>query len=100
MMAEETPLFSPSLISPAVQKELPEGYRCRPLQRSDYSRGFLDVLRVLTTVGDISEEKWDERYEWMSKRGDQYYLMVIVDESRPEESKVVGTGALIVERKL
>jgi glucosamine-phosphate N-acetyltransferase len=99
-MAEETPLFSPSLISPNVQNELPEGYRCRPLQRSDYSRGFLDVLRVLTTVGDISEEMWNERYEWMSQRGDQYYLMVIVDESRSKESEVVGTGALIVERKL
>jgi hypothetical protein len=99
-MATEAPLFSPSLLSPAVQKELPEGYRCRPLQRSDYSQGFLDVLRVLTTVGDITEEKWNERYEWMAQRGDQYYLMVIVDESRPEGNQVVGTGALIVERKL
>jgi len=99
-MAEDTPLFSPSLISPTVQQELPEGYTCRPLQRSDYSRGFLDVLRVLTTVGDINEEKWNERYEWMSKRGDEYYLLVILDESRPAENKIVGTGALIVERKL
>lgn len=46
-------------------------------------------------MGDISEEKWDERFEWMAKRGDEYFLLVIVD----GEGKVVGTGALVVERK-
>jgi len=50
------PLFSTELISPEVLKELPEGYTCRPIQRQDYHNGFLDVLRVLTTVGDVSEE--------------------------------------------
>lgn len=93
--APTAPLFAPSLISPDVLAALPEGYSCRPLQRADYHTGFLDVLRVLTTVGDISEEKWDERFEWMAKRGDEYFLLVIVD----GEGKVVGTGALVVERK-
>ncbi|OCK78647.1 acyl-CoA N-acyltransferase [Lepidopterella palustris CBS 459.81] len=87
-------LFSPSLISPSVLAALPEGYTCRPLQRADYHNGFLDVLRVLTTVGDISEEKWNERFEWMARRGDEYFLLAITD-----GTKVVGTGALIVERK-
>ena len=50
------PLFSSELISPEVLKALPEGYTCRPIQRQDYHNGFLDVLRVLTTVGDVSEE--------------------------------------------
>jgi glucosamine-phosphate N-acetyltransferase len=100
MPAEETPLFSPSLISPQVQEVLPEGYRCRPLQRSDFNHGFLDVLRILTTVGEISEERWNERYEWMSKRSDEYFLLVIEDLSRESGKKIVGTGALIVERKL
>jgi len=95
MSTPAAPLFAPSLISPDVLAALPEGYSCRPLQRTDYHAGFLDVLRVLTTVGDISEEKWDERFEWMAKRGDEYFLLVIVD----GEGKVVGTGALVVERK-
>jgi hypothetical protein len=51
-----TPLFSSDLISPEVLAQLPEGYSCRPIQRDDYHKGFLDVLRVLTTVGDVSEE--------------------------------------------
>lgn len=53
------PLFSAELISPEVLKALPEGYTCRPIQRQDYHNGFLDVLRVLTTVGDVSEEVID-----------------------------------------
>jgi hypothetical protein len=51
-----TPLFSSDLISPEVLGQLPEGYSCRPIQRDDYHKGFLDVLRVLTTVGDVTEE--------------------------------------------
>jgi hypothetical protein len=50
------PLFSADLISPEVLSQLPEGYKCRPIQRNDYHNGFLDVLRVLTTVGDVTEE--------------------------------------------
>lgn len=92
---EEEPLFSPSLISPEVLAILPEGYTARPLRRSDYQLGYLDVLRVLTTVGDISYEQWNERYNFMAKRNDEYYLMVICDEA----ARIVATGSLIVERK-
>ncbi|KAF1949189.1 glucosamine 6-phosphate N-acetyltransferas-like protein [Byssothecium circinans] len=89
------PLFSASLISPEVVAQLPEGYTCRPLQRGDYAKGFLDVLRVLTTVGDVTEEEWNARYEWLSRHNDAYFLLCILDPS----SHIVGTGALIVERK-
>ncbi|KAL4924778.1 glucosamine 6-phosphate N-acetyltransferase [Aspergillus undulatus] len=91
----EEPLFSTTLISPTVTSELPTGYTIRPMRRSDYHRGYLDVLRILTTVGDVSEEAWNKRYDWIASRNDEYYLLVIVDES----DKVVATGSLIVERK-
>lgn len=60
------------------------------------------MLKVLTTVGDISEEKWNERYDWMSKRNDEYFLLCILDGSGNEsgEGRIVGTGAVVVERKL
>ncbi|KAF2136627.1 uncharacterized protein K452DRAFT_322285 [Aplosporella prunicola CBS 121167] len=89
------PLFNTSLISPDVQAALPAGYSVRPVQRADYHAGFLDVLRVLTTVGEVSEAKWDERFDWMTRRNDEYFLVCVLDENK----KVVGTGALIVERK-
>jgi len=88
-------LFSSDLISPDVLEALPEGYTCRPIKRSDYHNGFLDVLRVLTTVGEISEEAFNERYDWMRQRNDAYFLLCILDGTE----KIVGTGALIVERK-
>lgn len=87
-------LFSDDLISPDVAKALPEGYKIRALQQSDYNAGFLDCLRVLTTVGDITEAQFADRFEWLSKQDGGYYILVIEDGGR-----VVGTGALIVERK-
>jgi glucosamine-phosphate N-acetyltransferase len=88
-------LFAPSLISPEIQSVLPEGYSARPLRRSDYHLGYLNVLRVLTTVGDITEAMWNDRFEYLSKRNDEYYLIVICDGA----GRIVGTGSLIVERK-
>ncbi|KAH8695077.1 putative glucosamine 6-phosphate acetyltransferase [Talaromyces proteolyticus] len=93
--AEDQSLFSPSLISAEIQSVLPEGYSARPLRRSDFHLGYLDVLRVLTTVGDITESMWNDRYDYLLKRNDEYYLIVICDGA----GKIVGTGSLIVERK-
>lgn len=89
-------LFSSDLISPAISSSLPSNYTIRPLQKSDYARGFLDCLRVLTTVGDITEEAWNERYEWTETQGKGGYYILVIDDGE----RVVGTGALIVERKL
>lgn len=89
-------LFSPSLISPAVVSALPEGYSIRPLKRSDYETGFLDVLRVLTQVGDVSKPEFEQRFDEMKAGAGGYHVLVILD----GQQKIVGTGALIVERKL
>ncbi|KAK7731074.1 Glucosamine-phosphate N-acetyltransferase-like protein [Cytospora paraplurivora] len=87
-------LFGDDLISHDVAAALPQGYKIRALRQSDYHAGFLECLRVLTTVGDISEEQFAQRYEWISRQDGGYYILVIED-----GGKVVGTGALIVERK-
>jgi glucosamine-phosphate N-acetyltransferase len=89
-------MFATDLISPAIAASLPETYTIRPLRKFDYARGFLDCLRVLTTVGDITEAQWAERYEWMNTQGRGGYYLLVVDDG----SRIVGTGALIVERKL
>ncbi|KAI3399531.1 hypothetical protein diail_6553 [Diaporthe ilicicola] len=92
--APDTGLFGEELISPEVAKALPDGYKIRALRQSDFHAGFLDCLRVLTTVGDITEEQFAERFEWIGRQDGGYYILVIED-----GGKVVGTGALIVERK-
>jgi glucosamine-phosphate N-acetyltransferase len=94
--AEAESLFSPSLISPTVESVLPEGYSMRPLQRNDYQNSFLDVLRVLTHVGDVTREEFEMRFTQMKAGAGGYHVLVILD----GEGKIVGTGALIVERKL
>lgn len=94
--ASATGLFSSELISASVAEELPAGYKIRALGRGDYATGFLDCLRVLTTVGDISEEQFSARYDWLQGQDGGYFILVIEDDA----SRVVGTGALVVERKL
>ncbi|ETI23288.1 hypothetical protein G647_05088 [Cladophialophora carrionii CBS 160.54] len=91
----DPPLFSASLISEEVAARLPEGYTIRPLRRSDYYGGFLPTLRVLTTVGEPTLAEFNARYDFISSRNDTYYILVICDET----ATVVGTGAVIVERK-
>jgi len=88
-------LFTSELVSPTIAAQLPESYTIRALQKSDYARGFLDCLRVLTTVGDITEEQWSDRYDWMNTQGKGGYYLLVIDDGK----RIVGTGALIVERK-
>jgi glucosamine-phosphate N-acetyltransferase len=94
-MSPAPSLFSASLVSPTVQASLPEGYTFRPLERSDFKAGHLDVLGDLAYIGDITEEQWTERYDWMSTCNGSYFVLVI-----EHAGKLVGTGTLIVEKKL
>lgn len=89
-------LFSRDLICPEVSAALPEGYVIRPLRRGDYKTGFLDCLRILTTVGNISEDQFNERWDWMAAQNGTYFVLVIEDTAT---SRVIATGALLLERK-
>ncbi|ORY66589.1 acyl-CoA N-acyltransferase [Pseudomassariella vexata] len=93
-MASEA-LFSASLISPETVSAFPDSYNIRPLQRDDYNKGFLDCLRVLTHVGDVTEAQFQERFDWMVTQGKGVHYILVIE----HESRIVGTGALVVERK-
>lgn len=88
-------LFPGSLIPAATTASFLEGFQVRPLCRSDYAKGFLDCLRVLTHVGDTTEVEFGERYDEMKQAKGTYYYLVI-----EHGCHIVGTGALIVEKKL
>lgn len=47
-------------------------------------------------MGDIDEKGWKGHYDFMAKRDDTYYIVVVVDGA----GKIVGCGTLVVERKL
>ncbi|KAG0050147.1 Glucosamine-phosphate N-acetyltransferase-like protein [Gryganskiella cystojenkinii] len=89
-------LFSSSLISTVVQNQLPEGYLMRPLEITDYHKGFYDCLAGLTVVGNVSAESFERTFEQMLRAESVYYIVVIED---LKQSKVVATGTLIVEQK-
>ena len=60
---------------------------------------ILECVEAYATVGEISREQFEDQYKWMASQNGGYYILVIEDSSK-EKPVVVGTGALIVERKL
>lgn len=89
-------LFDPQLIPESAASDMPEGYSIRPIALDDYNKGVLDCLRVLTTVGDISLERWTEQFNYWKKNNDQYFTLVITDTAQ----NVVAVGTVLIERKL
>lgn len=88
-------LFPPSLLPTEITSTLPAGFIIRPLEKADFQKGYLDCLTVLTWVGDLSEAEWSDRYDEMAAAKGTYYLLAI-----EHAGTIVGTGSLVVERKL
>ncbi|XP_058968435.2 glucosamine 6-phosphate N-acetyltransferase-like [Pocillopora verrucosa] len=68
----------------------------RPLRADDYDKGFLQLLGQLTKVGEVTKEKFFERFHAMQSCPGTYYLIVIED---VELVKLVACGTLVVEQK-
>lgn len=75
---------------------LPEGYTFRRLEVSDYSNNYLETLKALTSVGNISEDQYKHLFEEWSRLPEIYNPHVITNPA----GKVVATGMLLIERKL
>ncbi|KAL1996146.1 hypothetical protein VTN49DRAFT_469 [Thermomyces lanuginosus] len=97
-MAAADLLFDPGLISPEITAKYPEGYTVRPLARDDYHRGFFECLQTLTATGDISESQFHERFDWHKNHGQGWYYCVVIADKK-NNGRIVGTGAVVVERK-
>lgn len=74
---------------------LPEGYTFRALEASDYANDYLETLKVLTTVGDISESSFIKLIQHWQTYSSIYHPHVITN----PQGKVVATGMLLVELK-
>ncbi|KAJ3008300.1 Glucosamine-phosphate N-acetyltransferase-like protein [Thoreauomyces humboldtii] len=90
------PLFDRVYISQDVQSQLKEGFLVRPLEPSDYEKGFLDVLSQLTSVGKMSKGLFMERYSYLKAHNHEYFTIVIED---TKKGIIVGAGTILVERK-
>lgn len=78
------------------QMALPEGYTFRPLQRTDYHNNILEVLSVLTDVGDVPEVRFNEVFDQWTSVPNIFHPHVITN----PEGKVVATGMAVYEQKL
>ncbi|KAK0548650.1 Glucosamine-phosphate N-acetyltransferase-like protein [Tilletia horrida] len=88
--------FEPSLIPASVHELVGSTLALRPLASTDYSRGHLKVLTILTTTPDVGEQAWAERFQALKKIPDTYYPIVLVDR---ETDQLVAVGTLVIEFK-
>lgn len=72
------------------------GLLARPLERSDYDKGYLDLLSQLTKVGNYSKIKYETQFDSMKQMSGCHYIVVIEDTA---QSKVVASATLVVEKK-
>merc|ERR1712032_75425 len=83
--------------NPPISIEAPgEGLMMRPLSQGDFHRGFLPLLSQLTTVGEVAEEQWQQRFKRMLSMQGTYLVTVIEDTN---SRQVVGSATLVVEDK-
>lgn len=66
----------------------------RKLEATDYNKGYLDLLKDLTVVGDISESDFLVRYEILSRP--PYHIYVI----ESDDCIIVASGTLFIENKV
>jgi glucosamine-phosphate N-acetyltransferase len=88
--------FPAELISQEVKNALPQNLHMRPLASTDYHRGHLNVLSVLTVVTDPGAAAWEAQFHRQRAAPNTYYSLVIVDKDR---DLIVGAGTLFVEHK-
>lgn len=96
-------LFDPLLLEKissvkAVKEKDPNLY-VRPLQSNDFKNGVIEVLKQLTSVGNITESNYRDQFATMKSCNGTYYQTVIVDKSDETSEKVIGSATLMVERK-
>jgi len=89
-------LFSEELIPQHVMEELPEGLHMRPLSLTDYHRGHLSVLSVLTETPDVGPDAWATRFNDLRDTSRTYYIVVVVSR---ETDRIVASGGVFIERK-
>ncbi|KAF8319977.1 glucosamine 6-phosphate N-acetyltransferase [Clavulina sp. PMI_390] len=89
-------LFDPVFIPDEVKAQLPQHLHMRPLASTDYSRGHLSVLSVLTSTPDVGLSAYTSQFNAMKSTPNTYFTLVIVN--KPTDT-IVGVGCVFMERK-
>ncbi|KAJ2803847.1 Glucosamine-phosphate N-acetyltransferase-like protein [Coemansia guatemalensis] len=89
-------LFDSSVLGTSVASMVPDNHKIRPLELTDYHKGYLECLSNLTVVGNVTEQMFGESFEEMQRTG--CYFVVVVEDLALK--KVVASGTLVVEQKI
>lgn len=91
-----TKLFKWGEINEALQSI---GLVARPLKRSDYNSGYLELLSELTHVGTVTELEFTQRFNLMQNinKGHEHYVVVVVEDTKTK--RIVGASTLFIELK-
>ena len=84
------PSFSPSRLLRTLPLQI------RPLASTDYERGHLSILSVLTLTPDVGAAAWTSQFHALKTTPNTYYILVVVSR---ETDRIVGTGSVFFERK-
>jgi len=68
----------------------------RPLASTDYQRGHLSVLSVLSIVTDPGEAAWVAQFDALRQLPRAYYSIVIIDKA---SDRIIAVGTVFIERK-
>ncbi|KAJ2719025.1 Glucosamine-phosphate N-acetyltransferase-like protein [Coemansia sp. Benny D115] len=94
-MVSSNALFDRSILGSSVASMLPDNYVIRPLELTDFRKGYTECLANLTVVGEVTEQMFAETFEEMQRSSS--YLVVVIEDLA--EQKIVATGSLIIELK-
>mmetsp|Transcript_32588 Transcript_32588/g.81680 ORF Transcript_32588/g.81680 Transcript_32588/m.81680 type:complete len:185 (+) Transcript_32588:164-718(+) len=86
-------LFSASLLHPVP---ISPNFVIRPLRRDDFDRGYMKLLAQLTSVGKVTKEQFERRFDELQQTPGIYYIIVVEDVF---SKNVVGSGTLVIEPK-
>ncbi|KAL6303788.1 acyl-CoA N-acyltransferase [Sparassis latifolia] len=89
-------LFPSEHITDDIKALLHPDLHLRPLASTDYHRGHLSVLSVLTVVTDPGEDAWLAQFHALRACPRTYYTIVIVD--KPTD-RIVAVGTVFIEHK-
>jgi glucosamine-phosphate N-acetyltransferase len=68
----------------------------RPLSSTDYDRGHLSVLSVLTETPDVGADAWASQFRALRDTPATYYIVVVVSR---DTDRIVASGGIFIERK-
>ncbi|PIA16913.1 glucosamine 6-phosphate N-acetyltransferase [Coemansia reversa NRRL 1564] len=94
-MVSSNSLFDSSVLGNSVASMVPDNHKIRPLELTDYHKGYLECLSNLTVVGNVTEQMFGDSFEEMQRTG-SYFVVVVEDLA---SKKVVASGTLLVEQK-